>query len=95
MCVCVSKVECGSHRAAGPVEPIGPTGCDESHGDRRQCGAQEDGRAAEVSGQTGAESIAGLETHKVHLVSMDNSDPSVYWKESCICCIFCSCTINT
>ena len=33
--------------------------------------------------------------HKVHVVSMDNSDPLVCKKESCICCICCSCMINT
>ena len=33
--------------------------------------------------------------HKVHVVSMDNSDLLVFTKESCICCIFCSCMINT
>ena len=84
VCVCVSQVECEPHRTPGPVEPIGPIGCNESRGDRRECGAQRDGRAAGMSGQTGAGGIAGLEGPKVHVVSMDNSDSSVYRKESCM-----------
>ena len=62
VCACVSKVECGPHRAPGPAEPIGPTGWDESRGDCRECGAQGDERVAGVSRQTGAEGIVGLES---------------------------------
>ena len=39
--------------------------------------------------------LKDLRAHKVHVVSMDNSDPLVYRKESFICCVCCSCTINT
>ena len=56
---------------------------------------REMGEQQECQDKLEQKALQDWRANKVHVVSMDNSDPSVYRKESCICCIFCSCTINT
>ncbi|XP_062512134.1 uncharacterized protein LOC134187969 [Corticium candelabrum] len=70
---------------------------DESHGDRRECGAQhrEMGEQQECQDKLEQKALQHTRAHKVHVVSMHNSDPSVYQKVMHLLHIFCSGTINT